>query len=393
MTRRPSEKNQEPAPPVTLLVLGLIALAFVSAASLDLLNRQRGEKSYLFPASKAEVEPTPERKPLRESLIDGLLAAGLAAESIMQTQDLRGRPLIEARVSSGLYEEAEPLLERQFSSEDIQVVEKTQSQTDERIEILWLMRDREGAEDSILFSFPAPPPSKPSPKPPPSEKAGPGRVALIIDDMGNSLEVLNDILSLNEAVTIAILPFSTFARETAEIAHDNKREILLHLPLESQNSDGTSYSTDGMILAGMSEDEILRILRDDLTQIPFLSGVNNHMGSLLTAEAPVMRTIFGLLKERNLFFVDSRTTAQSVAYNEAVRMGIPATSRDVFLDADEDRRMIKSRLLELFRIAQRRGTAVGIGHPFPETLKVLKENFHLFRDYNLRAVPVSRIIR
>jgi polysaccharide deacetylase 2 family uncharacterized protein YibQ len=218
-------------------------------------------------------------------------------------------------------------------------------------------------------------------------------VALIIDDMGNSLEVLNDILSLDEPVTIAILPFSTFARETAEIAHDNNREVLLHLPLESQNNDGVSYPTDGMILAGMSEDETLRILRDNLTQIPFVSGVNNHMGSRLTAEAPVMRTILGFLKERNLFFVDSRTTAQSVAFNEAVRMGIPAASRDVFLDADEDRRMILSRLLELFRVAQRKGAAVGICHPFPETLKVLKENFYLLREYNLRAVPVSRIIR
>jgi polysaccharide deacetylase 2 family uncharacterized protein YibQ len=193
-------------------------------------------------------------------------------------------------------------------------------------------------------------------------------------------------------VTVAVLPYSTFARETAEIAHARNLEVLLHLPLESLNNHDDAYGSEGMILSGMATDEILWILDEDLGEVPFIKGVNNHMGSRLTTDAAVMRTILGVLKRRGLFFVDSRTTSQTVAYEEALRMGVPAAMRDVFLDADEDRGMIRSRLLELFRTARNKGSAVGICHPFPETLKVLKEDFGLLREYGLEAVSVSKLL-
>jgi polysaccharide deacetylase 2 family uncharacterized protein YibQ len=220
-----------------------------------------------------------------------------------------------------------------------------------------------------------------------------GQVALIIDDMGNSLEALDDLLGVSGSLTISVLPYSAHAGQTARIAHENNLEVLLHLPLESLNNHEAMTDTEGMITAGMNAGEITQAFEDSLARVPFASGVNNHMGSRFTADESLMRTLLAPLKDKGLFFVDSRTTAQTVAYGEALRMGIPAVERDVFLDADSDRGRIKSRLIELFRLARKKGQAVGICHPYPETLQALKTNFRLFEDYGLEVVPVSRLLR
>jgi polysaccharide deacetylase 2 family uncharacterized protein YibQ len=400
MTRPPTRKADEKEPPVLALVLSLVALAVASSVFLDFLNGRRGEKSYLFPGRKESAAPAVPPGRFQDTLVEGLISAGIPRDSLEGIEDPELAARIVARVALPLYREAEEFLDRWTRDERISVAGKTRTEADGRIEFAWRLTSPGGEEGVILFVCPQEPPAKPVPKKPgekppakaPSPRAGPGQVALIIDDMGSSLEALNDILSVGEHITVAVLPFSTFARETAELAHSRNLEVLLHLPLESQNNHEIAAGTDGMIFAGMDESEMLRILREDLAQVPFAKGVNNHMGSRLTTEASAMRTILGVLKQKGLFFVDSRTTAQTVAYEEALRMGVPAAKRDVFLDADEDRGMIRSRLLELFRTARSKGSAVGICHPFPETLRVLKEDFRLLADYGLEAVPVSRLL-
>jgi polysaccharide deacetylase 2 family uncharacterized protein YibQ len=194
-------------------------------------------------------------------------------------------------------------------------------------------------------------------------------------------------------VTVSVLPFSAQAAETARIAHENGLEVLLHLPLESVNNHEAMANTEGMILAMMTEPAIVAAFEASFDRVPFAAGVNNHMGSRFTADRDLMRTVLRLIKARGLFFVDSRTTAKTVALDEARRMGIPATERDVFLDADEDRGRIRGRLIELLQRARKKGRAVGICHPFPETLAVLKSSLFLLDSYNLEAVPVSKLVR
>jgi polysaccharide deacetylase 2 family uncharacterized protein YibQ len=399
MTIKPTPKARESRPSVFPLVLLLASIALVTSMALDFLNSKRGETSYLFPARTEKAEAPVPPKPFRDILAEGLLSAGIPSGSFESVEDPRLTARIVARIALVLFKEAEVFFDRWAAAEGIDIVEKIQTEPAGRIEYTWRVKAPDGREGEILFVCPAEPApeaplaaAKTPPPKAPSKRAGPVRVALIIDDMGSSLEALNDILSLGEPVTIAVLPFSTFARETAEIAHSRNLEVLLHLPLESQNNHNSGYGTEGMIFSGMDDHEILRILREDLEQVPFIRGVNNHMGSRLTTEAPVMRTILGALKENGLFFVDSRTTAQTVAYDEALRLGIPTAMRDVFLDADEDRGMILSRLIELFRVARNKGSAVGICHPFPETLQVLKENFRLLGEQGLEAVPVSELL-
>jgi polysaccharide deacetylase 2 family uncharacterized protein YibQ len=253
-----------------------------------------------------------------------------------------------------------------------------------------------------------PPVTEPGPEPAPAvkEKEAPakeipakarrrirGQVALIVDDMGNNREALDILVGLKEPLTVSILPYSPYAGETARAARENGLEVLLHLPLESLNNHDSATDTDGLILASMSPEEIVTAFKAGLARVPFADGVNNHMGSKFTADSALMRTLLAPIKEKGLFFIDSRTTADTVAFGEARRMGIPAAERDIFLDADADRGRIPARLVELFKLARSKGRAVGICHPYPETLEALRTGFRQFADYNLEVVPVSRLVK
>ncbi len=216
-------------------------------------------------------------------------------------------------------------------------------------------------------------------------------MAIIIDDMGYSLKAIEDACAIDRPLTISILPFTPIARETARIAHQNNLEVLLHLPLESISSN-KGNDIEGIILSRMSEEEIIRIMETNLEQVPFISGVNNHMGSKITANKILMPIILEQLRGRALFFIDSRTSGRSIAYDVAISMGIPAGFRHIFLDVQSDEDYIKRKLIELFRLAQKRGVAVGICHPTEVTLRVLKENFHLVDKFNLQPVFASDIV-
>jgi hypothetical protein len=240
-----------------------------------------------------------------------------------------------------------------------------------------------------------PPPTTPAPRETAAraEKRIRGRLALIMDDMGNSREALDVVLGLGQPVTVSVLPYSEHAQEIADKAHERGLEVLLHLPLESLNNHEADTDTEGMITAAMSPEEIVQSFETSLAQVPYADGVNNHMGSKFTADAELMRTLLAPIKEKGLVFVDSRTSPQTVAYAEARRMGVPAVERNVFLDADADRGRIRDRLVELFKLARKKGQALGICHPYPETLEALRTGFRGFADYDLEVVPVSRLAK
>ncbi len=236
-------------------------------------------------------------------------------------------------------------------------------------------------------------PGGPAPAAPKKKAAPSGKVAIVIDDMGNSLEPLDELVALGRPLSIAVLPFSRFADETARRAHERGIEVLLHLPLESLNGTDFEPYTEGIVRESMPADEVRAVVDGDLAEVPYIAGVNNHMGSRVTADAALMRLVLEPLRSRRLFFLDSLTSGRSVAYEEARRLGLRAAARDVFLDAESDVRPVSDRLAELFARARKAGHAVGIGHPFPDTLRALRSSLARLDALGLEIAPVSSLAR
>jgi polysaccharide deacetylase 2 family uncharacterized protein YibQ len=384
----PEESQAGRFPSLSVILLGLaIALALV----LDYRSAARGEPAYVFGPVEGAVEAAaPPGVPLVDLVKDSLAAAGFDPTAFVEDKDETGTPRF--RVSTALDRQA-PLgkaFEKRLQKNRSRVVKKDKVESAERVEFIWSVRR---GEESVRVVFECPAPKPVAKKETKRRPARPGQVALVVDDMGNSLDALEDVLSLNKPLTVAVLPYTPYAKQTAEAAYANGLEVLLHLPLESLNGQDLGEFTEGMITSHMNELEITQALAAELALIPHVVGVNNHMGSKFTAERNLMATILPTLRERGLFFLDSVTVGRSVAYEEALKLGLAAARRDVFLDADNDPARVRDRLLELFRVAQRHGRAIGICHPFVETLQTLKESFPLIESYGLEAVPVSRLVR
>jgi hypothetical protein len=397
MRKRLPSKGRQPWPAFYLVTSVLAATAVVSFLLLDYIAMRKREPSYIFAArvkAPAVVPPEkPVKRPFEEVLAASLSAAGVSEDTVLLLKGPKGRPLFEVEIPAELYASVERALDKALKDGAMRVLDKKRTPGEGKTEILWAVRRAAKEQAGISFILPAEPPAFVAEKEPPAKKAFRGQVALIMDDMGNSLETLDELIALGRPVTVSVLPYSTNAAETARIAHENGLEVLLHLPLESINNYEAMANTEGMIRADMAEPEIVRSFESSYARVPFTAGANNHMGSRLTAERDLMRAILRPLKMKGLFFVDSRTTSKTVALDEARKMGIPSTERDVFLDADADRGRIRGRLIELFQKARKKGHAVGICHPFPETLAVLKSSFFLLDSYGLEAVPVSRLVR
>lgn len=399
MQKRRSKKRKKAnrIPPSTFIIFSLMVL--LSAIGLDYIGWKSGEKSYLFSSlAKKErallsqeappsQEPPPGQETLDQIVIKSLTLLKIPYDSNQQYRDKKGVLHLMIDLPLKKYKELESLLEKEFNKVSASVQEKEEQLGAEKNYYLWQVKGKRKQRLSILFASQK---EKIKAELPPRKARN--KVAIIVDDMGYSLKAINDICSLNKPLTVSILPYTPLAKETARIAHQNKLEVMLHLPLESINSQ-RGNRIEGIILSRMGKEEILKTVEANLDQIPYVTGVNNHMGSKITANEILMSIILGPLKKRNLFFVDSRTTSRSKAYNVAQTLGIPSAYRHVFLDGENREGYIKGKMIELFRLAQRRGKAVGICHPTERTLRALRENFHLVEKYNIEPVFVSLLTK
>jgi hypothetical protein len=233
------------------------------------------------------------------------------------------------------------------------------------------------------------PPVKKPVKSPTPEKQLP-LVAIIIDDLGYDKKIARKLSNLNAMLTFSILPYSPFQKSIARLSRDKGLGIMLHLPMEPVEYPDVNPGP-GTLLTSMTPDQLTRQLEKDLDAVPFITGVNNHMGSKMTAESSQMYQIFSILKKRGLYFVDSRTTAETLCKPSARLFQLPFAQRDVFLDHLMEVEFIRKQLKELVRIAQRNGYAVGIGHPHSLTYQVLQEMLPDLQK-QIRLVPVSEIV-
>ncbi len=217
------------------------------------------------------------------------------------------------------------------------------------------------------------------------------QIAIVIDDLGMDVRQAREILSLPAKITLAVMPGLAQSKAIAELAKQNKHEVLIHLPMEYRGRNGKPAA--GMLRSNMTPLEFLTIVSDDVESVPGAVGINNHEGSALTENKEAMKFLMAELKARNLMFLDSLTSARSVAYSTAREFGLKSGKRDVFLDNDSDNAAsIDKQLDELVEIARKNGKAIGIGHPHPATISELKKWIMTSADRGVEIVPVSRLL-
>lgn len=217
-----------------------------------------------------------------------------------------------------------------------------------------------------------------------------GKVAIIIDDMGYQRDVAEKIINLDYPITVSVLPFLPHSQAVAEMAKEKGLTVLLHLPMEPLNS-GVDPG-EGAILTNMDEQEIRTKILDGIEEIPYIEGVNNHMGSKATEEDHIMITVLGELKKRNLFFVDSMTTPHSIGYHLSKKMNIKTAQRDVFLDNEQNTDYILNQVMILKDIAQKKGSAIAIGHPYSSTVDVLLRLDSILEKEGIKIVPIKELL-
>ncbi len=215
------------------------------------------------------------------------------------------------------------------------------------------------------------------------------RIAIIIDDLGYNAVDDRAIVDLPGAVTCAFLPAAPYSRILAEEAHRQGKEVMLHLPMDSIDDRPLGHAG---LTVGMSRRQFVSALRRDLQAIPHISGVNNHMGSLLTQLPDNMVWLMNELRRWPLFFIDSRTTSDTVAQQFAESMGVPVQRRDVFLDNIPTLAAIDRQFEKLLLLARRRGQAVAIGHPYPQTLALLQSRLARLAEEGVELVSVSHLL-
>ncbi|MDH3672263.1 MAG: divergent polysaccharide deacetylase family protein [Gammaproteobacteria bacterium] len=215
-------------------------------------------------------------------------------------------------------------------------------------------------------------------------------VGIIIDDLGNSLRYGRRAINLPGAVACAILPHTYFSVRLAEMARAHNKEVILHLPMAS--TDGEEPGP-GNLDSNMPALEVAMTLAYDLQTVPHAVGISNHMGSLLTQQREPMQLLMKAIANRgDLFFVDSLTTADSVAGHAARQLGVPHLVRNIFLDNVREVEAIDRQFDKLVAIARERNRVLAIGHPYPETLEVLERRLPDLANNGIELVSLSKLL-
>ncbi|OLS61192.1 divergent polysaccharide deacetylase family protein [Pseudomonas putida] len=210
-------------------------------------------------------------------------------------------------------------------------------------------------------------------------------LSVIIDDLGQNPARDSRTLALPGPVTMAIMPDTPHATDFARQAHKAGRTVILHMPMDPATGPYAWHP-------GTPLPELEQRLNAALAKVPYAAGVNNHMGSRMTAQPEAMAWLMGELQRRDLFFVDSRTSAATVAAAKAQALGLASLSRDVFLDDVRTPEAIAGQLRIAVELARKQGTAVVIGHPYPQTLEVLERELPRLKAQGVELIGLRQMI-
>jgi polysaccharide deacetylase 2 family uncharacterized protein YibQ len=214
-------------------------------------------------------------------------------------------------------------------------------------------------------------------------------IAVVIDDLGANVSRTAQAIALPANVTLSFLPYPPSSRELSRRAHLAGHEVILHLPMQpsgGQNPGERALST------GLKPDDMQQRLVWALSRVSDFDGVNNHMGSRFTASRADLVPVMREFKARGLFFLDSRTTAETLAETVAHEVGVLSGGRDVFIDTERSVAAIERQLLRIEDLARRNGNVVAIGHPYPETLKALSAWSKTIKERGFRLAPLREVL-
>ncbi len=237
----------------------------------------------------------------------------------------------------------------------------------------------------------APPSRKPFEvvrQPPPAAAERP-RIALVIDDLGRSLRDVEALAALGIEITYAVLPFETRTREVVAELNGRGVEYICHMPMQPR---GGANPGPGALTLAMSHEELRQAARQALAAVPGARGVNNHMGSSISAERQAISQVLAVVSEAGLYYLDSRTSADTLGYSVARQFGVPAGERQVFLDTERDPRFIEQQFERLLRLARQRGGVIVIAHPYRETLEILAREIPRARAAGVDFVRLSELL-
>ncbi|BDF93206.1 MULTISPECIES: divergent polysaccharide deacetylase family protein [Pseudoalteromonas] len=215
------------------------------------------------------------------------------------------------------------------------------------------------------------------------------QIAIVIDDIGNHQRDL-ETLNLPGKISFSILPHTPYSQIFARLASQSDKELLLHIPMQAL--DNSKALGPGALTSDMSKEQLQHTLGNALATLPQVKGVNNHMGSALTQESQPMKWTMEVLKKRNLYFLDSRTTGLSQAQNVANLYGVENVGRHVFLDNIISEQQLQFRLNELKYKAEHYSFAIAIAHPYPETIEFLQRKLPELEQQGFELVPLSQLV-
>lgn len=218
-----------------------------------------------------------------------------------------------------------------------------------------------------------------------------GRIGIIIDDFGyRNDEVSDGFLELDARLTYAVIPGHAHSTSFGQKAVSAGFEVIVHMPME--NTGKTYGEEEFVLMTDMDKETIERRLKNALNQIPTAIGMNNHQGSKASADQHVMTNVAKVLKNKNLFYIDSRTTVETIGETTMEVFGVPTARRNIFLDNDNDEEKIVKQLQKLAKKAEKSGYAIGIGHVKPKTLFVLEEQIPILKRQGFKFEFVSRML-
>jgi uncharacterized protein len=227
-------------------------------------------------------------------------------------------------------------------------------------------------------------------RPPRNGATASPKLAIILDDVGSDPAAIDQVFALHYPLTLSVLPLHPHSTAIAEEAHRRGYQVMLHLPMEAV---GNEVAEPRQLRVGMTSLQVSNDLGGMLGSVPYAVGVNNHQGSLATSNPALMAELMPLLRERHLFFIDSRTTAATIAFDAAEHDGVPCAFRNVpFLDDIQEAGAIRHQLELAIHGAKEKGQAIAIGHPHPETLQVLREMLPQIQAQGVQLVHASTLV-